>query len=292
MVDVDSAEMDKFDGKGLAIATRIRSRLDHFLVAARPFAVKYVRPDIQSWIGKIERWRRSLPDDSPAIPDDDAGYVDAVHFVRELSAHLAEDEIILADTGGTLTWTCNNIRLQSRQRLLSAWNFTPMGYALPATLGAHAAHPHRPLTCIIGDGGLQLCLGELATILRYRVPLKIILLNNHCHGIQKQTLATWLDGNYVGVDPASGLGLSDFPAVARAMGFPVVTISRTTEIPSKITEVYSHDGPVFCNVEINPDQKLTPFLKFGHTLVHQFPPLEPAAARAMLHEGEGIHSCC
>jgi acetolactate synthase-1/2/3 large subunit len=291
MVDADAAEMAKFEGKGLEISTRIQSRLDHFLLAARPFADGYRRPDIRCWIGKIERWRRTLPDDFPAAPGDDAGYVDAVHFVRELSAHLSEDEIILVDTGGTLTWTCNNIRLKAQQRLLSAWNFTPMGYALPASLGAHAAHPNRPLTCIIGDGGLQLCLGELATILRYEVPVKIILFNNHCHGIQKQTLDTWLDGNYVGVDIASGLGFSDFPAVARAMGFAVVTISRMTDIAAKLGEVYSHVGPCFCNVEINQDQKLFPFLKFGQTLEYQYPPLEPAAATAVFHDGEGWHSC-
>jgi acetolactate synthase-1/2/3 large subunit len=291
MVDVDQGEMDKFDGKGIEISTRIQARLDRFLVAAHRLAKEYLRPDIRCWIEKIERWRQSLPDDCPAAPADDAGYVDAVHFVRELSDHLSDHEIILADTGGTLTWTCNNIRLKSGQRLLSAWNFTPMGYALPASLGAYAAQPNRPITCIIGDGGLQLCLGELATILRYKIPLKIILFNNHCHGIQKQTLDTWLDGHYVGVDPASGLGSSDFPAVARAMGFPVVTISRMTDISAKITEVYSHVGPVFCNVEINPDQKLVPFLKFGHTLEHQFPPLEPAAATAVFHDREGGQSC-
>ncbi|HWJ36327.1 MAG TPA: thiamine pyrophosphate-binding protein [Steroidobacteraceae bacterium] len=284
MVDVDGAEMDKFDGKGIKISTRVQTRLDHFLVAAQPFAEEYTRPDIQRWIERIEGWRCNLPDDCPTVPDDDAGYVDAVHFVRELSAHLSEDEIILADTGGTLTWTCNHIRLKSGQRLLSAWNFTPMGYALPASLGAHAAQPNRPLTCIIGDGGLQLCLGELATILRYKVPLKIILFNNHCHGIQKQTLETWLEGNYVGVDSASGLGFSDFPAVAGAMGFPVVTISRMDDMAAKLREVYSHVGPVFCNVEINPDQKLRPFLKFGHALDDQFPPLAPGVAVAMFHD--------
>jgi len=284
MVDVDRGEMDKFDGTGLDISTRIETRLDRFLLAADPFAEEFNRPDIKCWIEKIERWRRILPDDCPSPPEDDAGYVDAVHFVRELSAHFSKDELILADTGGTLTWTCNNVRLQSGQRLLSAWNFTPMGYALPASLGAHAAQPNRPLTCIIGDGGLQLCLGELATILRYEVPLKIILFNNHCHGIQKQTLDTWLDGNYVGVDSASGLGFSPFAEVAKAMGYRVVTISRMSAIATLLTEVYSHPGPVFCNVEVNPDQKLWPYLKFGHTLEHQYPVLGPRAAAALLQE--------
>ena len=146
-----------------------------------------------------------------------------------------------------------------------------MGYAVPAGIGGAAAAPGRPITCIIGDGGLQLCLGELATVVRHQLPLKILLFNNHSHGIQKQTLETWLDGNYVGVDPTSGLGLSDFPNVAKAMGLPVVSISKTSDINRKLIEVYAMPGPVFCNIEVNPDQKLYPVLKAGEPLENQMP---------------------
>ena len=188
-----------------------------------------------------------------------------------MSDALSEDEIIFVDTGGNLTWTCNNLRVKSRQRVLSAWNFTPMGYAVPASIGGAAAAPDLPVTCIIGDGGLQLCLGELATIVRYDLPIKIILFNNHSHGIQKQTLETWLDGHYAGVDPASGLGLSNFPEVAKAMGLPVITISKSSEIEDRLKQVYQTPGPVFCNVEIRPDQKLYPVLKAGALLDDQMP---------------------
>ena len=146
-----------------------------------------------------------------------------------------------------------------------------MGYAVPAGIGGAAAAPGRPITCIIGDGGLQLCLGELATVVRHQLPLKIVLFNNHSHGIQKQTLETWLNANYVGVDPASGLGLSDFPNVAKAMGLPVVSISKSSDIARKLKEVYAMSGPVFCNIEINPSQKLYPVLKAGASLDNQMP---------------------
>ena len=160
------------------------------------------------------------------VPTDEAGYVDAHHFVSLLSNVLAEDEIIFVDTGGNLTWTCNNILVKANQRIISAWNFTPMGYSIPASIGGSAAAPGRPITCIIGDGGLQLCLGELATIVRHQLPIKVVLFNNHSHGIQKQTLETWLDGNYAGVDPDSGLGLTDFPNVAKAIGLKVINIQK------------------------------------------------------------------
>ena len=150
-----------------------------------------------------------------------------------------------------------------------------MGYAVPAGIGGAAAAPGRPITCIIGDGGLQLCLGELATVIRHQLPLKIVLFNNHSHGIQKQTLETWLGGNNVGVDPDSGLGLSDFPKVADAMGLPVINILKTSDVKQKLLEAYAMPGPVFCNIEINPDQKLYPVLKSGEPLENQMP-LMPA----------------
>lgn len=271
MVDVDQGEMDKFDGYGIDIVERIQCSMKEFLEIANA-AEDFKTPEIDNWIAAIDRWRVELPDDATPIADDDCGYVDAQHFVRELSEVLAEDEVIFVDTGGNLTWTCNNLRVKAGQRVLSAWNFTPMGYAVPAGIGGAAAlPPERPITCITGDGGMELCLGELATVVRYKLPLKIILFNNHSHGIQKQTLETWLDANYVGVDPASGLGLTDFPAVAKAMGLPVVTITKSSDIRSGLRDAYAMTGSVFCNVEINPDQKLYPVLKHGGTLDNQMP---------------------
>ena len=271
MVDADQGEMDKFDGGGIRVAERIQCRMEDFLGAANSAAAQFSAPEISHWLATIEHWRAALPNDIPQPPTDDRGFVDAHHFVRELSAVLADNEIVFVDTGGNLTWTCNNLRVKRDQRVLSAWNFTPMGYAVPAGIGGAAAAPDRPITCITGDGGMQLCLGELATIVRYNLPLKIILFNNHAHGIQKQTLETWLDANYVGVDPGSGLGLTNFPQVAQAMGLPVVTISKTSEIAGRLKEVYAMSGPVFCNVEINPDQKLYPVLKYGAPLDNQIP---------------------
>ena len=280
MVDVDRGEMDKFDGRGIAIAGRINASLADFLAAAE-HAAGYSRPDIAIWLDQIAAWQEQLPNDHPTPPADDAGWVDAIDFVDRLSDFLAEDEIILVDTGGNLTWTCNTIKIKSRQRLISAWNFTPMGYSLPAVLGAAAACPGRPLTCIIGDGGLQLCLHELATIRRHRIPVKIFLFNNHAHGIQMQTLETWLDGHYVGVHEPSGLAFSDFPAVAAATGLPVVTINETGGIDAALSRVFEMDGPVFCNVELSSAQRLLPFLKYGGALQDQVPALDPLLVNSL-----------
>lgn len=281
MVDVDKGEMDKFDGRGIEIAERIQCRLEDFVAAAVKACGDYQPPDIGPWLATIARWKQELPSDIPAAAEENAGYVDAIGFIDELSEHLSDDELIFVDTGGTLTWTCNNLKVKAGQQLFSAWNFTPMGYALPACLGGAAGAPGRSITCIIGDGGLQLCLGELATILRYNIPVKIILFNNHGHGIQKQTLETWLESHYVGVDKDSGLGFSDFPAVAKAMGFPLVTIDRSSEMAAGLKKAYNISGPVFCNVEIRPNQKLYPVVKFGQPLENQMPLMPESKLRSL-----------
>ena len=281
MVDADQGELDKFDGRGINVAQRVCCRMDQFFDAAIPLASGFRKPDISKWLASIQRWQVELPSDMPPMPSDTAGFVDAHHFVRELSDHLSADELVFVDTGGNLTWTCNNLRVKKNQRVISAWNFTPMGYALPAAIGGAAAAPGRPVTVVTGDGGLQLCLGELATVARYNLPLKIVLFNNHSHGIQKQTLDTWLDGRHVGVDPASGLGLSDFARVAKAMDFPVVTISRSSEANRQLREVYAIPGPVLCNVEIDPGQRLYPVLKSGATLDNQMPLIPEERLRAL-----------
>lgn len=282
MIDIDRGELDKFDGYGIKVETRIHSSMQEFLAASALLMTAVSEPDIKNWEEKIDRWRFTLPTDIPEPPHDSLGYVDANHFVRQLSDVLAEDELIFVDTGGNLTWTCNNLRVKKNQRVISAWNFTPMGYSLPASIGGAMAAPGRPITCIIGDGGLQLCLGEIATIVHHKLPIRIVLFNNHAHGIQKQTLETWLDGRYAGVDPASGLGLCDFQRVAEAMGVSVIRITRSSDIGTKLRDAYSKPGPLLLNVEINPDQKLYPVLKSGSALENQMPFLNTDSLRSVI----------
>jgi acetolactate synthase-1/2/3 large subunit len=152
-----------------------------------------------------------------------------------------------------------------------------MGYSLPAAIGASFSDRSRSVTCIIGDGGLMVCLAELATVAKHELPIRIFLFNNHSHGIQKQTLETWLKGRFVSVDPSSGLAFpNQFTRVAEALGVPSVTIDGSEPIAETLARIYAEPGPIFVNVEINPDQKLYPVLKYGAPLENQSPLLPPA----------------
>jgi acetolactate synthase-1/2/3 large subunit len=235
-------------------------------------------------MGQIAHWKTAFPADTSPRRPEAACTQDANGVVAALSLALPAGAHLFIDTGGNLTWTCNGLRPKTGQRVFSAWNNTPMGYALPAAIGSAFAQPGCAVFAVIGDGGLMLCLSELATLARHGLPVKILLFNNHSHGIQKQTLETWLGGRYVGVDPASGLAFpQDFSRVAESLGVPARTVNGDTDLAAELPALFALPGPLLINIEINPDQKLYPFLKFGAPLENQSPPLTPEAlAREMI----------
>src|SRR3990167_7274120 len=148
------------------------------------------------------------------------------------------------------------------QLIYSSWNHSPMGYSMPASIGA-ALGSHQDVLCIIGDGGLMMCLEELGTIRRYDLPVKIFIFNNRGHGIQKQTIDTWLNSHYVAVDQRTGLYFPSFCKIADAFELPFLSISNHSELKGKLKEALGMRGPVLCDVAIVDDQKIVPMLKFG-----------------------------
>jgi len=273
MIDISPGEMAKFDGFGIEVAHRIEARLEEALPLLKDQADASSNDANNEWQTTIEKWKNHFGPEN-FDPEEQEGCLNAYSFIEQLSRFVPAGQTIFADTGGNLTWTCNAFRFKPGQRLHSAWNNTPMGYSLPAAIGAAAAEPEKDFTCLIGDGGLMICLPELATVVKHNMKIRIFLFNNHGHGIQKQTLETWLDSNYVGVHEPSGLAFTDFTSVARSMGLKTFTLDNEGQLSDDLAEIFAAEGPVFVNVEINPDQRLFPVLKFGAALENQLPALK------------------
>ena len=192
-------------------------------------------------------------------------YVDGHVFVKTISKLSRPGDIFIADTGANISWTLQAIEMKADQRIFSAWNHTPMGYALSAAVGAALAAKHRIL-CLTGDGGLMMNIEELATIRRYNLDVKLFIFNNGGHSIQKQTIDTWLNSNYAGVDEKSGLSFPDFVKTAQAFHLPALRASNHEELESVINKALITPGPVVCDIMIDPNQKIEPMLKFGSGL--------------------------
>jgi acetolactate synthase-1/2/3 large subunit len=137
-----------------------------------------------------------------------------------LSNKVGVDEVVVTDTGCALAWTMQAFEFRG-QRFIHALNNTPMGYGLPAAIGA--ASTGKRVTLITGDGSIMMSIGELATIAKHKLPIRIYLLNNGGHAMCRQTENQWLGGVHHGTD-LSDLAFPDFRRVFDAFGVNGVVV--------------------------------------------------------------------
>ncbi len=274
LVDIDKFELLKFKKIGINIHTKIHSPLDKFLYEFYKRIKDIKIRNYINWKKNIINWQKEISLISKEKKKYSKKFVDPKEFTKILSHYIPSKSNIFIDTGGNLTWTCNNIKTKENHRIFSSWNFTPMGYSLPACIGSCLSNNNARHICIIGDGGLMLCLSELITVIKHNLNMKIFLYNNHGHGIQKQTLRTWLNGNFVGVDEKSGLSFpKNWDNLVKSLGMKNYTITKKVNIDSILKKIMRFSGPVFTNVEIDPNEPLHPFLKYGQKLDNQYPTL-------------------
>ena len=269
MVDIDQSEIDKENG--LVVDLPINSNLNTFFdqVLQEDFSIR----DISEWKNRIDIWKVKYP---ICLPEyfNEKGFVNPYVFMDLLSKMTKKNSIVITDAGATLTWTMQGYEPKVPQQLFSAFNHSPMGYALSAAIGAKLAQPDRDVVCITGDGGFNMNIQELGTLELQKTPIKIFILNNKEYGIIKQTQSTWLDSKYVCSDVESGVSSPDFIKIAQAYNIKTKTVSEHDELEKVIKYVLSYnDGPIICDVSIRPNQEILPKLSFGRPLEDMYPHL-------------------
>jgi acetolactate synthase-1/2/3 large subunit len=274
MVDIDPAEINKFKRFGRHIDLGISNDARAFLQALTKAAKDVRFPDLQSWRERVAQWKARYPAVDPkyAAQRD----VNPYWFVKQLAAQLGEGEVIVSDTGCALAWMMQAFEFKERQRFFHAFNNTPMGYGLPAAIGACFARPGKRTILVSGDGSLQMSIHELATIARHRLPVKILMFNNQGHGMVRQTQDQWLGSHYYATSVEGGLAAPDFVAVARAHGIEADTLELNADIKAKLARALAADGPAFINIVVDPKSRVQPQVKFGRPNEDGEPLLERA----------------
>jgi acetolactate synthase-1/2/3 large subunit len=261
MVDIDPAESGKFRRLGVNLHLAVQADARVFLKALLDRAAGSAIPRHPEWLARIRGWKQRYPVCPPRCADDEK--VNPYWLVKKLSEALADDEIIFSDTGCALAWMMQGFEFKPGQRFYHAFNNTPMGYGLPGAIGACFARPGSRVICVTGDGSLQMNIQELATVVRHELPIKILLINNHGHGMVQQTQEMWLGGRYYATSVEGGLAFPDFVAVARAYGFPAETLEWNRDIPAKLAQALESKGPYFLNMEVSAAHRVIPQVKFG-----------------------------
>ncbi|MFC1754811.1 thiamine pyrophosphate-binding protein [Thermoproteota archaeon] len=271
VLDIDKSELDKFGKLGMDVDILINCNIHDFLdeIQKRNIKVK----DVSDWIKRIDEWKSRYPI-CPREYFDEKEYINPYVFMDTLSKESKQGDIVITDAGANLTWTMQSYRVKKGQRLFSAFNHSPMGYSLPAAFGASLA-AKKPVICIIGDGGIQMNIQELASIKYHNLPIHIFVFNNNGYGIMQQTQDTWLGSRYVASNPDSGVPIPDFIEIAKAYGIPTLVIKNHQELRQGIRKTLDHtSGPILCNVRIEQHYKIKPKLEFGKPIEDSSPLLD------------------
>jgi acetolactate synthase I/II/III large subunit len=257
VVDVDPQEIDKFradsrySGAVLDLA-EIEPVLD---------AVSFSY-DSAPWLDLLESDRGANSSGWEASVNE--GETNPYDLVLELQKHFPAGSIVASDTGANLCWLFQAYAPDDSLLFTSGGN-SPMGYSLPAAIGAQLARPDAPVICAIGDGGLQMNLQELQTAINYKLPITIIVFNNAGYGIIKQFQDSNTDSRY----HASGQGYSvpDFGAITRAYGIEYHRVEKASDITAAMLE----RGLRVIELVIPPQALITPKVEGDHFIHDQFP---------------------
>ena len=193
-------------------------------------------------------------------------------FVEKLAKLCDENAIIITDCGSNLIWTMQAFKIRTGQRLISAFNHSPMGYSLPASIGASISKSDNQIVCIIGDGGLQVNVQELGVIHRNKLNIKIFVLNNHCHGIIQGTQDNWLGGRHHASSPSTGkLPDCNVDAISEAYGLKSLSINTNAQLEAVLSEILMTPEGFVCNVHLSDGAQIFPKLLYGRPIEDSHP---------------------
>lgn len=182
-------------------------------------------------------------------------YVSHYAFIEELSKNTPRDHHIVTSDGSANVVTMQVLDLTGNQRLFTNTGCAPMGYGLPAALGASI---HNKIICIEGDGSLHLNVHELQTMKHYNLPIKLILLNNDGYLSIKITQNSFFNGRHVASGRTSGVSFPNFKNLIKAYELPYFSIRTNKDIQPTLNDFLSHDGPCVCEVFTDPNETHEP----------------------------------
>ena len=184
-------------------------------------------------------------------------YTNSFRFIDELSKKLSRNDLIVTDMGTSFTCTMQTFQAKDNQRLFTSSGLASMGYGLPAAIGACIGANKKRVICIGGDGGLMFNLQEFQTVIHYKLPIKIFVIDNNGYLTQKLMQIKNFK-RYVGAHPKSGVSCPDFIKIAKSFNFETSIINSDVSQQKVLKKILNNNKPHVCVVKIHPMQPLHP----------------------------------
>jgi acetolactate synthase-1/2/3 large subunit len=274
MVDIDNNEIEK---KIINIDLKIHEDLYIFLNSLNSLLTKttFEKNLFNKWKNKIQYWKNKYPSYDKDINLE--GDVNSYYFAKHLSLLMKPNTTIVTDTGSSSFSIFQSLVINKENtRLFTAAGQCSMGYGLPAAIGAYIADNTKDIILIAGDGGFQMNLQELQSIIYYNIPVKIFIFNNNGYLAIKLMQQNLFKENYVGSTLNSGVSSPDFIKVAESYGLKTFEINTNNQI-NVIQEVIKYSGPCLCHIKMIEKQLIIPRVQSlgdNKSLEYMFPYIE------------------
>jgi acetolactate synthase-1/2/3 large subunit len=263
-VDIEKAELNN----RFMDCTILNSDLKYFFQFGNQIKGRYPLPI--EWVNKLEAKKQSRLDTSEL---ENIKGINPNIFMHKLSQVSKKAKAFTSDVGNNQMWSSQSLELKKNQLFLTSGGMGAMGYSLPASIGASITMGNLPIVAISGDGGFQINIQELQTIRRNNLPIKIVILNNHCLGMIRQFQDSYFDSCYQST--VWGYNAPDFTKVAKAYDIDSYSISKPEDIEIGLSKLWENPNqPFLLNVDVDIYTNVFPKMMFGSPITEMEPPID------------------
>ena len=265
-IDIDPASISKVVPADVPIVGAVAPVLDEMMDLINKSANKVDKQALEIWWKQIEQWRDK---DCLAVTPSKDGTIKPQQVVQAVFEITKGEAYVSSDVGQHQMFAAQYYGFDKPRRWLNSGGLGTMGYGFPAAIGAQFAYPDAVCVCITGEGSFMMNQQELATCMQYKLPIKIVCLNNRALGMVKQ----WQDMQYGGRHSHSTYAdsLPDFAKLVEAYGHVGIKIEKYEELHDKMKEAFAlKDNLVFVDVLVDPDEHVYPMAIKGGAMKDMF----------------------
>src|SRR5262245_42039596 len=267
-IELDRAEINKNVAVDAALIGDARETLE----ALTPHVTN---PERGAWHAHIKELKGdSAVRDIQSLPD--TGHLYAAHVINDLWKETRGEAIVVTDVGQHQMWEAQYYHHDEPRTLITSGGLGTMGFALPAAIGAKFARPDAEVWVVVGDGGFQMTMPELATIVQEKVDVKIAIINNGYLGMVRQWQEFFYERRYA----ATPLTSPDFVKLADAFGLPATAVSTRTGVVPAIEQTRDHKGTSLIEFRVEQEDSVYPMVPAGaslHAMIRRPSPLVETA---------------
>ncbi|MBS3916801.1 MAG: acetolactate synthase 3 catalytic subunit [Sulfuritalea sp.] len=259
-IDIDPSSISKRVKVDVPIVGDLPEVLDDL---SRLIAASGDRPDekaVKAWWVQIDEWRGK----DCLKYDRKSKIIKPQHVIEKLYEVTKGEAFVTSDVGQHQMWAAQYYKFDKPRRWMNSGGLGTMGFGLPAAMGVQLAHPGSPVACVTGEGSIQMCIQELSTCKQYRLPVKIVLLNNGYLGMVRQWQQLFHGNRYAEsyVD-----ALPDFVRLAESYGHVGLKVEKPGDVEGALKEAFKRkDDLVFLDFAIDPKENVYPMVQGGKGL--------------------------